>query len=185
MLSMHFVYRVTVQVMCSYITLPLYALVTQVYVHAILSHAMQIINQHPQHCSLKSKLIGFCDFSQMGSNFKSAVLEKKTATAIKQWHAVVRQKRKKQESSNGHDSSSRGSSSNNRTAGSSDFSSHLHRMPTVAKTSTFPAKHEILEEDNQLTHQGAGPSSCVEIEIPNVTFFTKLSDEITSGKNIL
>ncbi|GLU19022.1 hypothetical protein SLE2022_352920 [Rubroshorea leprosula] len=144
------VLAVTVQVMCSYITLPLYALVTQ-----------------------------------MGSNFKSTVLENKTANAIKQWHAVVRQRRKKQESSNCHDSSSRGSSSSNRTAGSSNFSSHLHRMPTVAKTSTFPAKHEILEEDNQLTHQGTGPSSCAEIEIPNVTFSTKLSDGITSGKSIV
>ncbi|GLU19019.1 hypothetical protein SLE2022_352890 [Rubroshorea leprosula] len=141
---------VTVQVMCSYITLPLYALVTQ-----------------------------------MGSNFKSTVLEKETANTIKQWHAVVRQKRKKQESSNGHDSPSRDSSSSNRTAGYSDLPSHLHRMPTVAETSTFPAKHEILEEDNRLTHQGAGSSSCVEIAMPNVTFSNKLSDEITSGKSMM
>ncbi|CAL5350986.1 unnamed protein product [Camellia sinensis] len=54
--------QVAVQVLCSYITLPLYALVTQ-----------------------------------MGSQFKSKVLEEKIANIIKQWHAEVRVKRKKQE----------------------------------------------------------------------------------------
>ncbi|KAJ0477015.1 hypothetical protein HanHA300_Chr13g0483671 [Helianthus annuus] len=55
-----FVYRVFVQVMCSYITLPLYALVTQ-----------------------------------MGSTYKSAVLEDQTIHVIKQWHKEVKQKRRK------------------------------------------------------------------------------------------
>lgn len=54
------VLAVTVQVLCSYITLPLYALVTQ-----------------------------------MGTHFKSAVLEDQTAHMIRQWHAGVRDKRKK------------------------------------------------------------------------------------------
>ncbi|XP_031379599.1 MLO-like protein 3 [Punica granatum] len=56
------VLAVTVQVMCSYITLPLYALVTQ-----------------------------------MGSQFKSKVLEEQMANIIKQWHADVRERRKMQE----------------------------------------------------------------------------------------
>ncbi|KAG2690222.1 hypothetical protein I3760_09G177200 [Carya illinoinensis] len=56
------VLAVTVQVLCSYITLPLYALVTQ-----------------------------------MGSNFKSKVLEEQIANIIRQWHAEVRERRKKQE----------------------------------------------------------------------------------------
>ncbi|KAK9079080.1 hypothetical protein SSX86_000750 [Deinandra increscens subsp. villosa] len=52
---------VMVQVICSYITLPLYALVTQ-----------------------------------MGSTYKSAVLEDQTRHVIKQWHEEVKQKRRKQ-----------------------------------------------------------------------------------------
>ncbi|KAL8516065.1 hypothetical protein ACS0TY_014661 [Phlomoides rotata] len=53
------VLAVMVQVLCSYITLPLYALVTQ-----------------------------------MGSEYKNAILEEGTLHAIKQWHAKVKQKRK-------------------------------------------------------------------------------------------
>ncbi|KAK2658003.1 hypothetical protein Ddye_011055 [Dipteronia dyeriana] len=52
---------IVVQVLCSYITLPLYALVTQ-----------------------------------MGSQFKSKILEEKMHKIIKQWHAEVRERRKKQ-----------------------------------------------------------------------------------------
>ncbi|KAI7726731.1 hypothetical protein M8C21_013539 [Ambrosia artemisiifolia] len=55
------VLAVFVQVICSYITLPLYALVTQ-----------------------------------MGSTYKSAVLEDQTIHMIKQWHKEVKQKRRKQ-----------------------------------------------------------------------------------------
>ncbi|KAI9154435.1 hypothetical protein LWI28_026271 [Acer negundo] len=56
------VLAIVVQVLCSYITLPLYALVTQ-----------------------------------MGSQFKSKILEEKMCKIIKQWHAQVRERRKKQE----------------------------------------------------------------------------------------
>lgn len=56
------VLAVSVQVLCSYITLPLHALVTQ-----------------------------------MGSQFKSKVLEEQTSRILKQWHAEVRQKRRQQE----------------------------------------------------------------------------------------
>ncbi|GLT46315.1 hypothetical protein SLA2020_200770 [Shorea laevis] len=129
------VLAVTVQVMCSYITLPLYALVTQ-----------------------------------MGSNFKSGVLEKEISNALKKWHAVVRQKRKNQESSHGQDSSSRGSNSNKATAaGSLELSSHQHRTPTFSENSAFTGIYETLEE-NQRTQQGIVPSSEMEIEMPNVTF---------------
>ncbi|KAI3706391.1 hypothetical protein L6452_24099 [Arctium lappa] len=54
------VLAVVVQVICSYITLPLYALVTQ-----------------------------------MGSQYKSALLEDQTRLMIKQWHREVKEKRKK------------------------------------------------------------------------------------------
>ncbi|OVA18112.1 Mlo-related protein [Macleaya cordata] len=65
-LILRIVLAVIVQVLCSYITLPLYALVTQ-----------------------------------MGSQYKSVVLEEQTARLLKEWHAGVRkkqrQKHKKQE----------------------------------------------------------------------------------------
>ncbi|KAL4591496.1 hypothetical protein LXL04_004464 [Taraxacum kok-saghyz] len=59
---------VMVQIICSYVTLPLYALVTQ-----------------------------------MGSRFKSAVLQDHTRHMIRQWHEEVKQKRRK-ESQTPHDS---------------------------------------------------------------------------------
>ncbi|PWA48037.1 seven transmembrane MLO family protein [Artemisia annua] len=58
------VLAVIVQVLCSYITLPLYALVTQ-----------------------------------MGSQYKSAILEDQTRRMIKQWHEEVKRKLKKQSQS--------------------------------------------------------------------------------------
>nr|KAJ0199990.1 hypothetical protein LSAT_V11C600316490 [Lactuca sativa] len=66
---------VIVQVICSYITLPLYALVTQ--------------NNNSN--------------SQMGSRFKSAVLQDQTREMIKQWHQEVKQNRRRQ-SQTPHDS---------------------------------------------------------------------------------
>ncbi|KAK1562027.1 hypothetical protein Q3G72_005020 [Acer saccharum] len=56
------VLAIVVQVLCSYTTLPLYALVTQ-----------------------------------MGSQFKSKIVEEKMRKILKQWHAQVRERRKKQE----------------------------------------------------------------------------------------
>ncbi|KAI7997499.1 MLO-like protein 3 [Camellia lanceoleosa] len=105
------VLAVAVQVLCSYITLPLYALVTQ-----------------------------------MGSQFKSKVLEEKIANIIKQWHAEVRVKRKKQEqcsllmsprtSLSTPDWSLRNSPT--------DFSSHHHHRPT----STTPIPTDQTNKNN-------------------------------------
>ncbi|XP_031387617.1 MLO-like protein 3 isoform X1 [Punica granatum] len=146
------VLAVMVQVMCSYITLPLYALVTQ-----------------------------------MGSHFKSAVLEQQTANAIKQWHAEVRQKRKKQpqhESSTSsshytHDSSLSTSSHNGRNHNNSSWStrtpnedigdldgrstahdvSYHHRVPTFGEivsdsdqTGSDGAYHEITQASREADH---------------------------------
>ncbi|KAK2968976.1 hypothetical protein RJ640_012430 [Escallonia rubra] len=99
------VLAVLVQVLCSYITLPLYALVTQ-----------------------------------MGSNFKSAVLEGQTVHAIRQWHEEVKSKRKKLQ----RDNSSRTSWSNSRTSSPLDFSSHMRR-PTLAEFSSRAGTREITE----------------------------------------
>lgn len=129
------VLAVTVQVMCSYITLPLYALVTQ-----------------------------------MGSNFKKALLEKETANAIKHWHAVVRQKRRDQEGSpSGQDSSSVGGSSHPRIASSNSPSPrHQYRIPTFSESSVSCQKSEIVEE-NQQNDQVIRASSEVGIEMVNAT----------------
>ncbi|KAH1067097.1 hypothetical protein J1N35_032084 [Gossypium stocksii] len=87
------VLAVTVQVICSYVTLPLYALVTQ-----------------------------------MGSNFKRAVLEEQTTNAIKQWHAGVKLKRKKQRLSS--QAAADDFPENSNTISTLDSSSH--QRPTLA-----------------------------------------------------
>ncbi|KAK8641283.1 hypothetical protein V6N13_010698 [Hibiscus sabdariffa] len=92
---------VTVQVICSYVTLPLYALVTQ-----------------------------------MGSNFKRAVLEEQTANAIKQWHAGVKLKRKKNRQSSPADDSPSTNTS---------VSTSAHQHPTPA-SSEIASSSEIQEE---------------------------------------
>ncbi|KAI9194206.1 hypothetical protein LWI28_003965 [Acer negundo] len=111
------VLAVTVQVMCSYITLPLYALVTQ-----------------------------------MGSTFKSAVLNEKTSHALNQWHAGAKSRMKKQQgiSKSVHDISSTVTApiwTSNRTSTSQDLSPH-HRTPTLGEITTFPEKSEITEDDH-------------------------------------
>ncbi|KAK6138075.1 hypothetical protein DH2020_028190 [Rehmannia glutinosa] len=102
--------RVMVQGLCGYITLPLYALVTQ-----------------------------------MGSEYKSAILEEHTVHAIKQWHSNVKHKRKT-ECEIQDDSSTVGIQS--RTP-SPDISSH-RRSPTFSDfASRGGANHEITE-DNEI-----------------------------------
>ncbi|XP_021278284.1 MLO-like protein 3 isoform X1 [Herrania umbratica] len=126
------VLAVTVQVLCSYITLPLYALVTQ-----------------------------------MGSNFKSALFEEHTANAIRQWHAVVKQKRKKQGGASrvGNDYSN-----SNRNI-SSDLSTN-HPTPNPSEIASFPSRTEIVEEDTEIQEEAAGPDvnkvpTAVDIEMPS------------------
>ncbi|KAF4354655.1 hypothetical protein F8388_009646 [Cannabis sativa] len=123
------VLAVTVQVMCSYITLPLYALVTQ-----------------------------------MGSNFKSAVLEEHTVKAIKQWHSEVKEKRKRNQTSQ-HELSSTTTTTvntmdhhntNSNNTSPQHLLSHHNRSPTFAdQLQRFPIDHhhhhttthdEIVEE---------------------------------------
>ncbi|KAL5764107.1 hypothetical protein ACOSP7_016455 [Xanthoceras sorbifolium] len=135
------VLAVTVQVMSSYITLPLYALVTQ-----------------------------------MGSTFKSAVLNEKTASALKKWHVDAKNRMKKQQEISKaflHDISSSTTicSSSNRTISSPDLSHHHHRrMPTFGEiVTTFPGKSEITEEGDQGTvqeDQAVATSNEIQIEMP-------------------
>lgn len=126
------VLAVMVQVLCSYITLPLYALVTQ-----------------------------------MGSKYKSAILEEHTIHAIKQWHANVKKKRKMDESSPIREDSTSASTSmaalrqsNSGRTTSPDVSSH-RRAPTFMEFATAGGgvvdENEIVEDvEIQLhSHQNA------------------------------
>ncbi|KAJ4829205.1 RNA binding protein Mlo3 [Turnera subulata] len=128
------VLAVTVQVMCSYITLPLYALVTQ-----------------------------------MGSQYKSAILEEETSKLIRQWHAGVRKKKNKENvSPNNLSPPSSPPITSSRTMGSSDiystthsrtdhsqlgFSSHHNRTPTfgepIITSSSGQNEIEVVEEEGQ------------------------------------
>ncbi|XP_042506241.1 MLO-like protein 3 [Macadamia integrifolia] len=102
------VLAVIVQVICSYITLPLYALVTQ-----------------------------------MGSHFKSAVLEEQTAKVIKQWYADVK-KRQKMKKLASHPNSDIGGS---RKPSPTEVSSPRTRQSptTLTKTISFPSDDEISQ----------------------------------------
>ncbi|CBI16288.3 hypothetical protein VitviT2T_007988 [Vitis vinifera] len=136
------VLAVTVQVLCSYITLPLYALVTQ-----------------------------------MGTNFKSAVLEEQTANVIRQWHATVKQKRKKQKdhSQSLHDYSTT-------TWGSSRTSPHdlsPHRrspnfsteITAIGTESEIIPDHqqEIVVQDEHTPADHTVSSIAVQIEMPEIS----------------
>ncbi|KAL3649376.1 hypothetical protein CASFOL_005779 [Castilleja foliolosa] len=104
------VLAVMVQVICGYITLPLYALVTQ-----------------------------------MGSQYKNAILEEHTVHALKTWHANVKQKRKIQNTVNNNNNNQ------DHTSTSSVTPSHI-RMPTFSEFASDHgrADHEIVEEECEI-----------------------------------
>lgn len=73
---------------------------------------------------------------QMGSEFKSKVLEEQIANIIKQWHGEVRAKRKKQDLNSSIQSARTSLSTDWSIRDSpSDFSSH-HRPPPPTPTPT-------------------------------------------------
>ncbi|KAF6134658.1 hypothetical protein GIB67_002059 [Kingdonia uniflora] len=120
------VLSVAVQFLCSYITLPLYALVTQ-----------------------------------MGSQYKRAVLEAQTANALRQWHTDVRkrqQKKDKQEESQPDPSTSHDyieqENRNEINSSGQDFYTRQHRhsfilteMVDISKKEETTYQGEITEEE--------------------------------------
>nr|TKS10941.1 MLO-like protein 3 [Populus alba] len=138
------VLAVTVQIMCSYITLPLYALVTQ-----------------------------------MGSQLKGAILEERTANAIKQWYGGVKKKMKKKRqdvSLSNYHSYSPPVSTSNRTMDSLSDNSHHHsqsnsqddipsllRNPTLSDITPFHGQIEMVENGAQEIPQHVVPSTVIEI----------------------
>ncbi|KZV47219.1 MLO-like protein 3 [Dorcoceras hygrometricum] len=109
------VLAIMVQILCSYITLPLYALVTQ-----------------------------------MGSQFKSAILEEHTVNKIKQWHEDVKHKRKIE--TRGRDVDASTVHSHSEIVSVDEGSSSHKRVPTLT-VFIPPSDHEITEEDDD--HQGS------------------------------
>ncbi|PPR86721.1 hypothetical protein GOBAR_AA33973 [Gossypium barbadense] len=126
-IAIRVVLAVTVQVICSYVTLPLYALVTQ-----------------------------------MGSNFKKAVLEEQTTNAINQWHAGVKLKRKKQRLSS--------------QAAADDFPENSTTISTVDSSSHQPPTLASFEIGSALEIQEAGPAmpTSVAVEIQMASMEKKL-----------
>ena len=100
---------------------------------------------------------------QMGTQFKSAVLEEQTRHFIKQWHAEVKEKRKKLPAnyqSPPHDNSSSTTRSNITSMCNSplnndnnDLSLH-HRSPTLAQFGSgyVSVTNEITEEEDLHQH---------------------------------
>ncbi|XP_050242919.1 MLO-like protein 3 isoform X1 [Quercus robur] len=128
------VLAVIVQVICSYITLPLYALVTQ-----------------------------------MGSNFKSKVLEEQMANIIRQWHADVRERRRKQQLFLQSPRTSLSAEWSPRRVSATEFSSFLR--PTSVPSDSI-RKREILEEEEIMREEAASsstrPSRPVTLELSTV-----------------
>ncbi|TXG58528.1 hypothetical protein EZV62_016357 [Acer yangbiense] len=125
------VLAIVVQVLCSYTTLPLYALVTQ-----------------------------------MGSQFKSKIVEEKMYKIIKQWHAQVRERRKKQEqqSLQSPRTSFLAEWSPKRRSPTSESSSSLARPTTMLNKSIHSVnKGKIKEEAG--TSRGPSPSLRLEMQL--------------------
>lgn len=91
--------RVAVQVLCSYVTLPLYALVAQV--NSIKTHSCNsvrecvLVNFYKIDFKVNPKQFSVLtlDLLQMGSQVKSKALAK----ILRQWHVEVRERRRKQQ----------------------------------------------------------------------------------------
>lgn len=116
------VLAVAVQVICSYITLPLYALVTQ-----------------------------------MGSNFKSKVLEEQMANIIRQWHADVRERRRKQQLFLQSPRTSLSAEWSPRRVSATEFSSFLR--PTSVPSDSIRKREILEEEDDEIVREEAAGSS--------------------------
>ncbi|GLT94543.1 hypothetical protein SLE2022_122790 [Rubroshorea leprosula] len=86
------VVSVALQILCNYITFPLYALVTQVRI------PLSIIFDDFLHIYSLSNSSSLDHFSmsilQMGSHIKKAVSEEQTANALKKWHNAEKQRKK-------------------------------------------------------------------------------------------
>ncbi|RRT61620.1 hypothetical protein BHM03_00008101, partial [Ensete ventricosum] len=79
--------RVGVQFLCSYITLPLYALVSQVQAFS----SLDITNYNIFVNSFE--IVSIC--SQMGSHMKRSIFDEQTSKALKKWHQAVKKKHEK------------------------------------------------------------------------------------------
>lgn len=72
--------RVLIQILCSYVTLPLYALVTQVLNHPHFFNYLKIIKSNVDDYMI----------NQMGSNMKPTIFNERVVEALKNWHHTAR-----------------------------------------------------------------------------------------------
>ncbi|KAL5740751.1 hypothetical protein ACOSQ2_029931 [Xanthoceras sorbifolium] len=127
------VLAIVVQVLCSYVTIPLYALVTQ-----------------------------------MGSKFKSRILEEKIAKIMKQWLAEVRERRKKQEqqSLQSPRTSLLAEWSSKRGSPAAEFSTILPRPTSMFNESIRSAnKGKITAEEEPSSSRGPSPSIRLQMQL--------------------
>ncbi|XP_043709469.1 MLO-like protein 3 [Telopea speciosissima] len=124
------VLAVIVQVICSYITLPLYALVTQ-----------------------------------MGSHFKSAVLEEQTAKVIKQWYADVK-KRQKMKKLTSLPNSEIGSSRKTITREVSSPTTSPRPTRTLSKTISSLNWNDEISQVQEEPGEANVPSRALVVELP-------------------
>lgn len=110
--------------------------------------------------------------AQMGSQFKSAVLEEQTASVIRQWHAEVREKRKKQNNKNTeHPRDSFSSVSRSYMNSPIDLSSH-HRSLTISGSDSIHGENEIVENHLEIRTGESNPvtssSETMQLEMPEI-----------------
>lgn len=91
--------------MCSYITLPLYALVTQVLAVSIHSNSVQSMRAPPNFCvefyyisvaatgNVSDKFIYSNGALKMGSTMKKSIFDEHTNKALKKWHMNAQKKK--------------------------------------------------------------------------------------------
>lgn len=103
---------------------------------------------------INTNIIIYVHKTQMGSTFKSAVLEDQTMNIIKQWHSEVKDKRKRQDFSqfsvDDPSSTTMRNTTNTSTSSSSNPSSHHRRRAlTFGEITSFSSETEINVQNHQ------------------------------------
>uniref|UniRef100_A0A0D9XLZ8 MLO-like protein n=1 Tax=Leersia perrieri TaxID=77586 RepID=A0A0D9XLZ8_9ORYZ len=171
---------VFVQFMCSYITLPLYALVNYSHHMTKFSYSLDFhltfrehtelhtINQHKISFLTCLPLTGVELFIvlQMGSQMKRTIFDEQTAKALKKWHKAV--VKKKQQKGSSHDPASGTPStaadttaSHHETDADDDAAvpvRHLHRYKTIAHVGATGSLSDSDCSDTETTPFSSSPT---------------------------
>ena len=89
---------------------------------------------------------------QMGSNFKSAVLEKQTMKVIREWHSEVKRKRQKNQSTQDYSSTTMDHCNTTISSSPEHVSSRHNRSPTFAdhQLARFSVDTDIVEDHQEI-----------------------------------